>query len=57
MFITGMRIGEVAVLKPEDLNPIKNTISIKRIETRYKENGKTYYDINPLPKQLMDIER
>ena len=52
MFITGMRIGEVAVLKPEDLNPIKNTISIRRIETRYKEDGKTYYDINPLPKTI-----
>lgn len=52
IFLTGMRIGEVVVLKPEDLNPIKNTVSVKRTETRYKENGKTYYDINPLPKTI-----
>ncbi len=52
IFLTGMRIGEVTVLKPEDLNLIKNTVSVERIETRYKENGKTYYDINLLPKTI-----
>ena len=52
MFVTGMRIGEVVALKPEDLNPVRNTVTIRRTETRYKENGKTYYDINPFPKTI-----
>lgn len=45
MFITGTRIGEIVALKPEDINVEKNTIKIRRTETRYKENHKTIYEV------------
>ena len=50
MFITGTRIGEIVALKPEDINIEKNTIKIKRTETRYKENNKTIYEVKLFPK-------
>lgn len=45
MFITGVRIGEIVALKPEDIDVERNTIKIRRIETRYKENNKTVYTV------------
>ena len=45
MFITGARIGEIVALKSEDINVEKNTIKIRRIETRYEENNKTIYTV------------
>lgn len=45
MFITGVRIGEVVALKPEDISIKKNTIKIGHIETRYQENNKTIYTV------------
>ena len=50
MFITGTRIGEIVALKPEDINIEKNTIKIRRTETRYKENNKTIYEVKLFPK-------
>ena len=50
MFITGTRIGEIVALKPEDINVEKNTIKIRRTETRYKENHKTIYEVKLFPK-------
>ena len=50
MFITGARIGEIVALKPEDINIEKNTIKIRYIETRYKENGKTIYAVKMFSK-------
>ena len=50
MFITGARIGEIVVLKSEDVNVEKNTIKIRRIETRYKENNKTIYTVKMFSK-------
>ena len=50
MFITGARIGEIVALKSEDVNVEKNTIKIRRIETRYKENNKTIYTIKMFSK-------
>lgn len=50
MFVTGVRIGELAALKHEDLNPETGTIKIRRTETRYMENGSTIYDIKDYPK-------
>lgn len=50
MFITGVRIGEIVALKSEDINVEKNTIKIKRIETRYKENNKTIYTVKMFSK-------
>lgn len=50
MFITGARIGEIVALKSEDVNVEKNTIKIRRIETRYKENNKTFYTVKMFSK-------
>ena len=50
LFVSGMRIGEVAALKHEDLDPFKNTVRIRRTETRYSEDGKTYYAVKNYPK-------
>jgi len=50
MFITGARIGEIVALKSEDINVEKNTIKIRRIETRYKENNKTIYTVKMFSK-------
>ena len=50
MFITGARIGEIVALKSEDVNIEKNTIKIRRIETRYKENNKTIYAVKMFSK-------
>lgn len=50
MFITGARIGEIVALKSEDVNVEKNTVRIRRIETRYKENNKTIYTVKMFSK-------
>lgn len=50
LFVSGMRIGEVAALKHEDLDPFKNTVRIRRTETRYSDDGKTYYAVKDYPK-------
>ena len=50
MFVTGVRIGELAALKHEDLNPETGTVKIRRTETRYMENGSTIYGIKDYPK-------
>ena len=50
MFVTGVRIGELAALKHEDLNPETGTVKIRRTETRYMENGSTVYSIKDYPK-------
>lgn len=50
MFVTGVRIGELAALKHEDLNPETGTVKIRRTETRYMENGSTVYGIKDYPK-------
>lgn len=50
MLITGMRVGEVVVLKHEDIDPKDNLVRVRRTETRYKENGKDTYDIKDSPK-------
>lgn len=50
MFVTGLRIGEVATLKHEDINYFNNTVSVRRTETRYKVDGKDVYDVKEYPK-------
>ena len=50
LFISGMRIGEVSALMHEDLDPFKNTVKIRRTETRYSEDGKTFYVVKDYPK-------
>lgn len=55
MFITGMRVGELAALKWEDwiYNSSERNVSIikiRRTETRYKTGDKTIYGIKEFPK-------
>lgn len=55
LFVTGMRIGELAALQHEDLNPETNSVKIRRTETRYEENGTTIYEIKNYPKTAAGI--
>ena len=50
MFITGLRVGELATLKHEDIK--EDCISIRRTETRYSssEEGRLVYDVKEFPK-------
>jgi len=49
IFITGLRVGELATLKHEDF--AENAIKIRRTETKYKdENGTAVYAIKSYPK-------
>ena len=48
MFVSGMRIGEVVALKPEDIGD--KTIYVHRTETCYKEDGKFKYAVRDRPK-------
>ena len=50
LFVSGMRIGELVALKHEDLDPFKNTVKVRRTETRYTENGKNVYAVKDFPK-------
>lgn len=48
---TGMRIGELATLKPEDINYHTKTIHIQRTETTYNdEHGKSVVTVGEYPK-------
>lgn len=50
-FQTGMRVGELAALKPEDINYQTKTIHIQRTEITYKdENGKSAVEVSDYPK-------
>lgn len=49
LFETGIRLGELAVLKPEDV--LADSILIRRTEIKYDdENGKNVVDVQEMPK-------
>lgn len=48
MFVTGIRVGELAALKHEVFE--ENFFKIRRTETNYKVDGKTVYEIKEFPK-------
>ena len=51
MFFTGMRIGEVVSLKPDDIEHDGSAIRVRRTESaREGENGKTEYYVSDYPK-------
>ena len=50
LFVSGLRIGELVALKHDDLDPIKNTVKVRRTETRYKQDGRTIYVVKDYPK-------
>lgn len=52
MFVTGMRVGELVCLKPEDFTD--KTVRICRCETRFKDsvNGQYVYGVKDSPKTI-----
>lgn len=56
VFKTGLRVGELAAVKKEDVDDY--TVFIQRTETRYvDENGKTRYDVKDFPKTEAGIRK
>lgn len=55
MFKSGMRIGELVALRKEDIQD--NCIYVRKTETRYTENGFTYYEVKDAPKSFAGIRR
>ena len=54
MFGTGLRVGELVALMPEDIE--KNVIRVRRTETRYRGDDQKYvYMIKETPKTLAGI--
>lgn len=50
IFVSGLRIGELVALTREDLDPELNVVRVRKTETRFKENGKTRYEVLDYPK-------
>lgn len=51
LIATGERVGENVAHKHEDIDPINNTINVRRSETHYKdESGHDAYEIQDCPK-------
>lgn len=55
LFVSGMRVGELVGIKPQDINLNLNTVKIRRTETRFKEDNKTIYSIKEYPKTKAGI--
>ena len=50
LFVSGMRVGELVGIKPQDINLNSNTVKIRRTETRFKDGDETVYAIKEYPK-------
>ena len=55
LFVSGMRVGELVGIKPQDINLNSNTVKIRRTETRFKEGNDTIFDIKEYPKTKAGI--
>lgn len=55
LFVSGMRVGELVGIKPQDINLNLNTVKIRRTETRFKEGNKTIFSIKEYPKTTAGI--
>ena len=55
LFVSGMRVGELVGIKPQDINLNSNTVKIRRTETRFKDGGETVYAIKEYPKTKAGI--
>lgn len=54
MFISGIRVGELVALKPEDIT--ENVIRIRKTETRYKDSGgKDVFCVKEFPKSAAGV--
>lgn len=50
LFVSGMRVGELVGIKPQDINLNSNTVKIRRTETRFKDGDEIVYAIKEYPK-------
>ena len=55
LFVSGMRVGELVGIKPQDIDLNSNTVKIRRTETRFKDGNKTVYAIKEYPKPKAGI--
>ena len=55
LFVSGMRVGELVGIKPQDINLNSNTVKIRRTETRFKEGNDTIFAIKEYPKTKAGI--
>lgn len=55
MFATGLRVGEVVVLKGTDILP--GEIYVHRTETQFQLNGKNYFEVSEYPKTPAGVRR
>lgn len=55
IFVSGMRIGELVALCKEDIDPELNVVRVRKTETRYKEDGKTVYEVLDYPKTAAGV--
>lgn len=53
LFATGLRVGELSALKPEDVGI--DYVNVRRTETRYRENGKTVRAVKDSPKSAAGL--
>jgi len=52
LFVSGMRIGELAALQHQDLNPFECTVSISKTETRVLNGSKSAITVKDTPKTM-----
>lgn len=55
LFVSGVRVGELVGIKPQDIDLNSNTVKIRRTETRFKDGNKTVYAIKEYPKTKAGI--
>lgn len=55
LFVSGMRVGELVGIKPQDIDLNANAVKIRRTETRFKEGDNTIYAIKEYPKTTAGI--
>lgn len=55
LFVSGMRVGELVGIKPQDIDLNSNAVKIRRTETRFKEGDDTIYAIKEYPKTTAGI--
>ena len=55
LFVSGMRVGELVGIKPQDIDLNSNTVKIRRTETRFKDGDETVYAIKEYPKTTAGI--
>lgn len=55
LFVSGVRVGELVGIKPQDIDLNSNTVKIRRTETRFKEGNNTIFAIKEYPKTKAGI--